>query len=88
MAAKRNMKLYVFMRTHPGRHVEFHVSQIHRQLAGHDRESRGYLVGRARSILKPFIVLNVLLSLFTLLGALFVNRNRRPEAVPHTSWFF
>ena len=48
MAAKEH-EAFLFMRTHPSDTLEFHVSQVHRQLAGHYRQSGGCLVGKSAS---------------------------------------
>jgi hypothetical protein len=80
--AEKQQQAFAFMRTHPLDTVRFMFHRfINNWLALSDSplDSWSY----SPYYLKLFMILNVLLSLFTLLGALFAYRTGRPEAFPY-----
>jgi 4-amino-4-deoxy-L-arabinose transferase-like glycosyltransferase len=80
MAAKEH-EAFVFMRTHPGDTLNFIFRRFMETWLA-VTESPADIWGRSSLNLKAIFLINVLLSLLAWLGAMFVNRNRHPEAAP------
>jgi hypothetical protein len=81
MAQKQHEAL-AFMRTHPRETLYFMYHRfVNNWLAVTDTPMDYWKYGGSFS--KAFLIQNTLLSLFCLLGALFVYRARHPEAVPY-----
>ena len=81
MAEKEHLA-FAFMRTHPMDTLRFSFHRfVDNWLAFSDSPIDSWAY--SPYYLKLFVVLNILLSLFTLLGALFAYRNGRPEAFPY-----
>jgi len=80
MAAKEH-EAFVFMRTHPADTLNFMFRRFMETWLA-VTESPADIWGRAPLYLKAVFAINVLLSLLAWLGAMFVNRNRHPEAAP------
>ena len=79
--AEKEHEAFAFMRTHPADTLNFTFRRfVETWLAVTD--SPADIWGRSPLYLKAFFALNVLLSLFSWLGAMFANRNRLPEAAP------
>ena len=79
---QKEREAFAFMRTHPADTAHFMFRRfIDNWLAITDNPADIWSSSPLR--LKAFIVLNVLLSVFTLLGALFANRTRPVEAMPY-----
>ncbi len=81
MEAKQR-EAFAFMRTHPADTLNFVFRRfINNWLAITDNPADAWSASPLR--LKAFIVLNVLFSVFTLLGALLANRSKPVEAFPY-----
>ena len=79
---EKEQEAFAFMRTHPADTLHFMFRRfINNWLAITDSPSDTW--SASPLYLKGFIVLNLLLSLFTLLGALFLNRSKPEEAFPY-----
>jgi 4-amino-4-deoxy-L-arabinose transferase-like glycosyltransferase len=79
---EKEWEAYTFMRTHPGDTANFMFRRfINNWLAITDNPADAW--GADPLYLKAFIVQNLLFALFTLLGALFLNRTRPVEAFPY-----
>jgi hypothetical protein len=79
---EKQAQAFAFMRSHPVDVVRFTFHRfVNNWLAVSDSplESWSY----SPLYVKLFLILNVLLPLFSLLGALFASRARRPEAFPY-----
>jgi len=79
--AEKQHEAFVFMRTHPVETVNF---VFHRfvQTWLDESESPVDIWSNASLLIRVIVVWNILLTLMTFLGALFVYRTRRPEAFP------
>jgi len=78
----KEREAFTFMRTHPGDTLHFMFRRfINNWLAITDNPADAW--SASPLYLKAFIVLNLLLSLSTLLGALFLNRSKPVEAFPY-----
>ena len=79
---EKEREAFTFMRTHPADTLHFMFRRfINTWLAITDNPSDAW--SASPLYLKAFIVLNFLLALFTLLGALFAHRSRPGEAIPY-----
>jgi 4-amino-4-deoxy-L-arabinose transferase-like glycosyltransferase len=79
---EKEQEAFTFMRTHPADTVHFMFRRfINNWLAITDSPSDTW--SASPWYLKAFIVLNLVFSLSTLLGALFLNRSRAVEAFPY-----
>ena len=80
--AEKQHEAFAFMRTHPRETLYFMFHRFaNNWLATTDTPKDYWTYGGLRS--KAFLIQNSLLSLFCLLGALFVYRARHPDAVPY-----
>jgi hypothetical protein len=80
--AKKQHDAFVFMRTHPGDTLNFMYRRfVENWLAISDSPVDFW--GNAPLYIRAFFILNVLLSLSTLLGVLFAYRLRHPQAFPY-----
>lgn len=79
---EKEREAFVFMRTHPADTLNFMFRRfINNWLAITDNPAEAW--SASPWYLKAFVVLNLLLSVFTLLGALFLNRPKPVEAFPY-----
>jgi hypothetical protein len=79
---EKEREAITFMRTHPADTANFMFRRfINNWLAITDNPADAW--SASPLYLKAFIVLNVLLSVFTLLGVLFLNRSKPVEAFPY-----
>jgi len=82
--AEKEREAFQFMRTHPEDTLHFMFRRfVNNWLAITDNPSDAW--SSSPLYLKAFIVLNFLLSLFTMLGTLFAYRDRRTEAIPYVA---
>jgi len=82
--AEKQREAFQFMWTHPADTLHFTFRRfVNNWLAITDNPSDAW--SSSPFYLKAFIVLNFLLSLFTMLGALFAYRDRRTEAIPYVA---
>ncbi len=80
--AEKQHEGFAFMRTHPGDTLNFMFRRfVENWLAISDSPTDFW--GNVPLYIKAFFVLNVCLSLMTLLGVLFVYRARNPQAFPY-----
>ena len=79
---EKEHEAFAFMRTHPGDTLNFMFRRfVNNWLGITDNPAEAW--DRDPLYLKAFIVLNVLLAVFTLLGALFARRTTPEEAFPY-----
>jgi hypothetical protein len=80
--AEKEHEAFQFMRTHPRETIYFIFHRFaDNWLAVTDTPKDYWKYGSLR--IKAFLIQNILLSLFCLLGALFVYRARHPDALPY-----
>lgn len=81
--AEKQHQAFVFMRTHPADTLNFVFRRFIQNWLG-VTDSPADIWSNSSFSIKAFFLLNALLSLLTLLGAMFAHRARRPEAFPLT----
>ena len=80
--AEKEHEAFVFMRTHPADTINFMFRRfVNTWLAVTDSPKDTWTYGPW--YVKSFLILNASLSLLCFLGALFVSRTRKPEAIPY-----